>query len=180
VGCFSLLKETSQGFAKPMRSAYNDNEVTSSPSLLPYTRGALDILRASLLHMQSGQPAFYRAAAVQLRLLLCDSTRRHNRRVDLALLPQAAPDLRLPRLTPHGEPDEAQPPLPLAEWLEQPLAPPGCAPLSVRQLIRLVCDRDGGAHVDPNPQLLPAETAAGLIAKIGAAVLNALPPGYFC
>ena len=153
--------------------------MTSSP-LLPYTRGALDILRASLQHMQSGQPAFYRAAAVQLRLLLCDSTRRHNRRVNLALLPQVAPTLRLPRLTLLGEPDETQPPLPLAEWLEQPLAPPGGAPLIVSRLIRLVCDRDGGAHVDPNPQVLPAESAADLIAKIGAVVLNACPPGYFC
>lgn len=148
--------------------------------LLLYTRDALDILRASLQHMQSGQPAFYRPAAVQLRLLLCDSTRHHNRRVDLALLPQVAPGLRLPRLTLHGEPDETQPPLPLAQWLEQPLAPPGSAPLSVRRLIRLVCDRDGGAHVDSNPQVLPADIAAGLIAKIGAVVLNACPPGYFC
>jgi hypothetical protein len=154
--------------------------MTELSLLFVYTRGALDILRASLQHMQSGQPAFYRTAAVQLRLLLCDSTRRHNRRVDLALLPQVTPDLHLPRLTPLGEPDETRPPLPIAEWLEQPLASPDSAPLTVRKLIRLVCDRDGGAHVDPNPQVLPAEVAAGLIGKIGAAVLNACPPGYFC
>ncbi len=86
-----------------MRFAYNDNEMTSF-SLIDYTRDALEILHASLQHMQSGQPAFYRAAAVQLRLLLCDSTRRHNRRVDLALLPQVAPNLHLPRLTRRSRP----------------------------------------------------------------------------
>jgi len=115
-----------------------------------YVSDSLLILADSVRHYRQGQRPFYRVAALQLRLLLCDTTRVHNRRVDLALLPRLAPDLRLPRLSGSGQPD-AGVLMELPGWLEQTL-PAGVQTLSVRQLIRQVCDQDGGAHVDTRPQ----------------------------
>ena len=107
--------------------------------LLAYARDSLEILRHSLLLIRQGQRLFYRVAAVQLRLLLCDTTRRHNQVVDISVLPQLIPDLDLPAVGIGGKR------LLLNDWLAQPI--PG-QPLSVRQLIRRVCDQEGGAHVD--------------------------------
>lgn len=137
--------------------------------LLAYGRDALRILRDSLLLIQQGQRPFYRVAAVQLRLLLCDTTRRHNRVVDIAVLPQIIPDLDLPALGPGGKR------LLLNDWLAQPI--PGLADqaLTVRQLIRRVCDQDGGAHVDFKPEAgLDGLDPAGWIQTIGEIVVNSV------
>lgn len=109
--------------------------------LLAYAIDAVRILQEAV-HLQSEeQRYFYRVAAVELRLLFCDTTRVHERLVPLALAGRLWPDLRLPSLSeslPEGS-------LLLNEWLEQKL-PEG--DLTIRQLIRRVCDQDGGAHVD--------------------------------
>jgi hypothetical protein len=133
-------------------------------TLLAYARDSLEILRHSLQLCEQGQRPFYRVAALQLRLLLCDTTRRHNQVTDIALLPQLIPTLDLPAISP-GEKR-----LLLDDWLAQPI--PG-QPLSVRQLIRRVCDQDGGAHVDFKPEAgLNGLDPAEWIQKIGEIVLN--------
>ncbi|MBE3142782.1 MAG: hypothetical protein IMZ61_02520, partial [Planctomycetes bacterium] len=83
--------------------------------------------------------------------LLCDTTHRHNQVVDIALLSRLAPGLKLARLDSKTLSDSNLPPLPLQEWLGQPLPLDKGAPLTIRQLIRQVCDQDGGAHVDSKP-----------------------------
>jgi hypothetical protein len=113
------------------------------PTLYAYGRDSLNILKLSLQLCQQGQRPFYRVAALQLRLLLCDTTRRHNRVVSTAVLPQLFPTLTLPPVDPGGEK------LPLKDWLAQPMA--GQA-LTIREFIRRVCDQDGGAHVDFKPE----------------------------
>ena len=132
--------------------------------LLAYARDSLEILRYSLVLVAQGQRPFYRVAALQLRLLLCDTTRRHNQVIDIALLPQLIPNLDLPAISP-GEKR-----LLLVDWLAQPI--PG-QPLSVRQFIRRICDQDGGAHVDFKPEAgLDGLEAVEWIQKIGEIVLN--------
>lgn len=142
-------------------------------TLTEYAADCLAILRASLEQVAGGNPPFYRVAAVQLRLLLCDTTRRHDRVVETSLLPQVRPDLRLPPLGADGAFHPELPPLPLADWLAQPL--PG-GKLTLRQLIRRVCDTDGGAHVDPRRRagLAGVSDPAGWIVRIGRVVADAI------
>lgn len=136
--------------------------------LRAYLEDSLHILTASLEQVENGAAPFYRVVALQLRLLLCDSSRRHNRLEDSSLAEQLFPDLALPALTPPHAP------LPLAQWLEQPAAPG----LSVRQLIRRVCDQDGGAHVDPHPQAglpdLPPQEIQSAVYHLGQITAQAL------
>lgn len=140
-----------------------------------YLRDALEILRASLTLARGEQPAFYRVAAAQLRLLLCDTTFRHNRQEEIALLPRLRPTLALPPLTTRGGFDFSAAPIPLAAWLEQPL-PDG---LTIRLLIRRVCDQDGGAHVDLHPHAGsgdPQEAARWILA-LGDCLLRVMETG---
>ena len=117
-------------------------------SLTAYTRDALHILQRSLALAAAGESVFYRVAAVQLRLLLCDTTRRHNRVENTALAPRLIPHLHLPPLQMDGSADMHAPPLPLPAWLDLPLL---AAPhIRLGDFIRRVCDQDGGAHVDPH------------------------------
>ncbi len=110
--------------------------------LAGYIRDAVQILMQSQMLYQQGQTCFYRVAAVQLRLLLCDTVRRHGQMISIALAPRLWNDLRFPALVEEEfEPKS----LSIEDWLEQGV--PGCE-LSVRQFIRCVCDQDGGAHVD--------------------------------
>jgi len=111
-----------------------------------YFSDALQILARSTALAQGEQPFFYRVAALQLRLLLCDTTRRHNRIENIALAARLFPQAGFVAPGPgfRFEPGAAK--IPLAAWLEQPL--PVQPPLTVRQFIRKVCDLDGGAHVD--------------------------------
>lgn len=115
--------------------------------LKSYLFDSLAILRSSLVLSAGEQPAFYRVAALQLRLLLCDTTRRHGQRVDIALVPRVWPDFQLHPLGVAGI-DLSLPPVALSTWLEQYLSI-SARRITIRQLIRRVCDQDGGAHVDP-------------------------------
>jgi hypothetical protein len=128
----------------------------SQDILIAYARDALQILVTSLDLSRRGRPEFYRVAALQLRLLLCDTTRRHGEVVNVSLLPRLLPHLMLAPLGSDGAFDTRAKPLLLDIWLEQPLSAPmapfaAAAPggLTIRELIRWVCDQDGGAHVDP-------------------------------
>lgn len=111
------------------------------PELLSYTRDAALILQQAIRLYHAGQTCFYRVAAVELRLLVCDTTRLHGQLVSLALVKRLWPETRLRALGSQA----AGAGLALEDWLEQKL-PPG--DMTVRQFIRVVCDQDGGAHVD--------------------------------
>jgi hypothetical protein len=135
--------------------------------LLAYARDSLEILRYSLTLFKHGQRPFYRVVALQLRLLLCDTSRRHNQIIDIAVLPQIIPDLDLPVVGAGGKR------LPLKDWLAQPIPGQPDQALTVRQLIRLVCDQDGGAHVDFKPEAgLEGLGTAEWIQTIGEIVVN--------
>jgi len=141
------------------------------PVLLIYARDAATILQRSMELYDAGETAFYRVMAVQLRLLLCDTARVHNAPLDLALAPRVFPDLRLPPVGPGGQFDRHAAPLALDAWLEQPLPGPG---MTLRRLIRQVCDQDGGAHVDRREPHLPPGQYAGWIRAAAGVVSSAL------
>ena len=124
--------------------------MTPAVDLRSYLSGTWRSLSRSLELYHQGEAEFYRVVALQLRLLLCDTTRRHGRQVDISLLGRLWPELELHPLS-AGCFDRSLPPLPLDRWLSQALPAAGAA-LTIRQLIRRVCDQDGGAHVDPKPQ----------------------------
>lgn len=140
---------------------------------LDYARSALRLLRRSLELGQGAEPDFYRVAALQLRLLLCDTTRQHERVVDISLVPRLWPDLLWPALDSSGQANSGLPALTLSAWLEQPAAPGG---MTLRQLIRRVCDQDGGAHVDlrERPPLADYASARQMILRVAELVLERL------
>lgn len=115
--------------------------------LVKFARGALEILRESIALYDRGQIVFYRVMAVELRLLLCDTTRRHDESVDLSLLRRLLPDLTLPELDEAGE-FRQEGGLRVGEWLDQEISLERGQQVTLRQLIRQVCDQDGGAHLD--------------------------------
>ncbi len=143
---------------------------------LTYARDALKILEISLELACRGRPEFYRVAALQLRLLLCDTTRRHNRVVDISLARRLWPQLRLYALNPQGVFDPSLDPLPLSGWLAQRLPLVAAPAVTLRALIRRVCDQEGGAHVDLKPQagLQGVADVPGWICKAGAEALRAI------
>ncbi len=145
------------------------------PELI-YARDALDILNTSLELVQQGRLEFYRVAALQLRLLLCDTTRRHNRVVDISLAVRLWPEVHLQALNQAGFFDPGLDPLPLSEWLAQRLPLPSGQVLTLRGLIRRVCDQEGGAHVDLKPEagLPEVPDVPGWMCKAGAEALRAL------
>jgi hypothetical protein len=111
-----------------------------------YTSDALSILENCIALAERGQSSFYRVAAVELRILLCDTAFRHDRHQDISIIPMLVPDLRLRLLDqPVDDPSEVD----LQTWLDSPSGL--VAGLSIRQLIRRVCDIDGGAHVEIKP-----------------------------
>jgi hypothetical protein len=141
-----------------------------------YARDAWRILATSLELVEQGRSEFYRVAALELRLLLCDTTRRHNRLVDISLARRIWPGLRLSPLNSQGQFDAGLELLDLDAWLAQPIPlGPGRA-LPLRELVRRVCDQDGGAHVDPKPRagLHAVDDARRWICLIGAETLRAL------
>lgn len=114
-----------------------------------YLQDTLSILRTSLRLGGEGKPEFYRVAAAQLRLLLCDTTRRHDRIEDISLALRVFPDLAFHPLV-GNEFDRSLVCIPVKNWLAQPL-PEGenqAAP-AIREFIRQVCDNEGGVHFDP-------------------------------
>lgn len=139
-----------------------------------YLRETIHVLHTCLHLAWEEYPAFYRPVAVQLRILLCDSTRQHDGVVDISLAPRVWADLCLPALGQRGA-DPTLPPLALADWLEQPIEALQPA-LTIRQLIRRVCDQDGGAHVDvKNHSGLPENTEyRDWVLRIGGIVYRTL------
>jgi hypothetical protein len=121
----------------------------SKQILARYAGDALDILDHSLTLFDQGHRNFYRVAAVQLRILLCDTNFRHNKQEDIALIPELLPELLLYPVNAQGFPQPDLSPVDLKTWLDLPAGTD--PPLSVRQLIRRVCDTDGGVHVDVKP-----------------------------
>jgi hypothetical protein len=142
--------------------------------LVEYTRGSLNVIGRSLSEIEKGYPEFYRVIALQLRLLLCDSTRRHNQTVDISLIPQVVPDISFDPLNSTNEFDATLPPLSLEDWLAQPLPIKAVSPVTIRTLIRQVCDQDGGAHVDRRAEMLFVPEATRWVVKIGRYVLDRL------
>jgi hypothetical protein len=114
--------------------------------LKQYAADALDLLADSITMYEKGRTPYYRVAAMQLRLLLCDTTYRHEHREDIALLPALKSDLRLPLL---GKSPAQPETVDLQTWLESPNRL--INDLTIRQMIRRVCDTDGGAHVEIKP-----------------------------
>ncbi len=143
---------------------------------LKFARDALKILETSLELVEQGRTEFYRVVALQLRLLLCDTTCRHNRVVDISLAQRLWPHLQLYALNPQGRFDPSLPPFQLSEWLAQRLPPEGGLPFTLRTVIRRVCDQDGGAHVDLKPQagLQGLPDVPGWVCKAGAEALRAI------
>lgn len=123
----------------------------------------------------SGQPAFYRVAAAQLRLLLCDTTLRHNRTMEISLARRLLPGLALHPFS-GGVFERRLPRLSLEDWLAQPALREGETAVTIRQVIREVCDREGGVHVDlrAHPSLEVLEQHRLLILCIGDYVLGEL------
>lgn len=151
---------------------------TDPEVLASYFSDALNILKRSVELAQNEQPAFYRVAAVQLRLLCCDTTRRHGDIVDISLLARLLPGLRLAPLA-GAHFNHSLPALPLAAWLEQPL--PLEPALTIRRLIRRVCEQDGGAHVDPRPVVsLPTGDVRAWVLAIAGEVLHAVAAARAC
>lgn len=114
--------------------------------LLGYARDALNILEFSIRMYEAGNGGFYRVAAVQLRLLLCDTAFQHGKHENISLMPKLVPDLRL---EPYAAQTQTNTRVDLQTWLDG--ATGLKSSLSIRQLIRRVCDIDGGAHVEIKP-----------------------------
>lgn len=125
-------------------------EPSSKKILFQYTQDALSILTHSVRLAKEGEVSFYRVAAVQLRILLCDTTFRHDRQEEISILPILFPEVKLHPLDSSGKPDRCADPLPLQQWLEMPSFEH--SPLTIRQMIRRICDVDGGAHVEIKPR----------------------------
>jgi hypothetical protein len=162
---------------RPQRTS-SEYHAASGAGLRGYTRDALSILEASLHLFHQGQRLFYRVTALELRLLLCDTTRQHSRLVDVSLAARLWPDLRLHALRPTDGDlvfESGPPSLSRPTWLAQPLAVDS-GRQTIRGLIRLVCDRDGGAHVDPRDSSPIPIQAPGWIATIGEYILGQLSP----
>lgn len=142
-----------------------------------YLHQSLELLADSIDQYKKGKTGYYRVAAAQLRLLFCDTTRRHDRIVDISLVRQILPDLRL---TSPDTPDQAQDPsllLNLEDWLEYEVEFLSGEKMTIRSLIREICDRDGGVHVDLGWKRNQAHREAMrekimLIAKIVVSILR--------
>ena len=117
-------------------------------SLLKYLIDSTNILRICLVHVKEGQSEFYRVIALQLRLLLCDTTFRHNRLIDISLVPRVFGNIYLRMPDKDGLFSSGSKKFPLNKWLDQTIPGQFNPETSIRQLIRRVCDQDGGAHID--------------------------------
>jgi len=173
-GQFALQEELPAVTEAPGELLPAKSFTAEQQALWVYARDAADILRNSIEMVQRGERAFYRVAAVQLRMLLCDTTRQHDAVVNIALLPRLYPDLVLPGLNEDGEFDDTLEPLPVETWLEQTVVLEDCGEQTLRQLIRRICDQDGGAHVDLRPDGAPGLDAIDYIVYIGEIILDRL------
>lgn len=97
-----------------------------------------------LLQISRTEPEIaYRLLAVQLRMLLCDRKREHGHLTDISLLPRLIPCSEFMAL------DEPARRLSLPDWLAQPVLLSNGTSHSIQEMIKTICERDGGAHVDP-------------------------------
>ncbi|HWQ04397.1 MAG TPA: hypothetical protein VN452_03485 [Longilinea sp.] len=141
---------------------------TDREQLLDYAQDAALILHEALQRIDFCQFYFYRVAAVQLRLLLCDTARLHDRSIPTALSARLWPELRLRPL------EKSNPGLfGLNEWLDQKMPE---SEFSIRQFIRRIGDQDGGVHVDirKNRQLPDQKRTINWIFIVSSIVLEAL------
>jgi len=113
-----------------------------------YFWDSLRIISVCLELIDEGQPAFYRVIAVQLRMLLCDTTREHDQVADISLLPRVYPGIVLQPLDKKGRFDFDADGIPLEKWLDQKVYVLDKT-VSLRKLIRLTCDHEAGRIVDP-------------------------------
>ena len=116
--------------------------------LFRYLKESHQILQFCLKHIDNGEYYFYRVCALQLRLLLCDTTFRHNQIEDISLVNKVNKEMRFHQLDDDGTFTPSLEKIPLNEWLDQILPEQNDPNITIRQLIRSVCDQDGGAHVD--------------------------------
>jgi len=128
----------------------------NSSNLLGSIKDAITILGESINLFENGHDVFYKGAAVQLRILLCDSTRQHDQIVDISLLTRLSPPPLIFAIDTEQQID-------IESWLNQTVST-ATSTLTVRKLIRLVCDQDGGAHSNPNQaSALPPDRALSII-----------------
>lgn len=120
----------------------------NSLDLESYFWDSLRIIEICLDQVEEGQPEFYRVIAAQLRLLLCDTTREYDQIVNISLLPRVFPGIQLQPVSKKGGFSHHADPIPLKTWLEQKVTVADTS-ISLQKLIRHVCDREGGVHVDP-------------------------------
>lgn len=152
-----------------------------------YFNESLQILQANLTAYRQGCKFCYRVLAVQLRILLCDRKRVHNRWMPNALFNRIDPNLRLHPVTRSFQEDGMYlvdtdlAPIPLSDWLLDPIQLPSRKIVSLGQGIRWVCDRDGGAHVDP--EILESDDSVkdqvaleALVVRISEYLLSKLTP----
>jgi len=143
---------------------------------LSYALDALDILKESIRLASGEHTGFYRVAAAQLRLLLCDTTRKHGKIVDISLLPRLLPKLSLPPVDYDAYIVSRADDILLVDWLKQKVVMDESSEVTIRQLIRLVCDQDGGAHVDYKPESILRRTSnyAQFILSIAEIVITSV------
>ncbi len=133
-----------------------------------YFWDALRIIEVSLDLIDEGQPQFYRVIAGQLRLLLCDTTRVHDKVKDTSLFSRLYPGIYLQPIGRRHQFDYDAEPIPLTKWLDQKL-PIRNSSYTIRKMIRRVCEQDGGVHVDlrENPQTASPKEIRRWIIRIG-------------
>lgn len=130
----------------PQEKPKNRQTLTSRKReyLKTYLQDSLSILAESTRLAREGSPAFYRVVAVELRLLLCDSTRVHKEWMDISLVSQLYPKLKW---STEGWGEGTSKFVKIPDWLELPAMTDDPQHRTIRKLIRQVCDLDGGAHV---------------------------------
>jgi hypothetical protein len=108
---------------------------------------ALAVLADSLVLIHQGKMQFIPVIAGQLRMLLCDTTRNHDKVVDVSLLKRLLPDLRLGALNAYDDFESSAQSMPLRDWLTQTVRL-NSKVVTILQLIRQVSDERGGVHAD--------------------------------
>lgn len=152
------------------------NAIQDDPEVLDgFLRDSLSILNESLQLIDRGEIAFHRVLALQLRLLLCDTTREHGRINNVSLIPRLDPKIELPILGPSGFSKSKK--LALKQWLDQNIDKSEKS-MTIRELIRRVCDLEGGAHVDMKLRFKISPTQINLLEKISRMLVRELVNDY--
>jgi hypothetical protein len=139
-----------------------------------YLKDSLNIIAQSLRSIKSGQTFFYRVIALQLRLILCDTLRVHDEVIDISLIRRIDPDIQLHSITWDAETALHPKTLSLEDWLSTSIPGNENEPITIRKLIRQVCDTDGGAHVDQRANLIFPPDYLEWIIRLAGSVLSDL------